>query len=142
MTSPPQRAFRFAHSDWDPEESPGFALTPTGAVAMIQGDASIRQALLLLLSTHPGERVMRPTYGCDLRRIVFAPNDDTTAGLAIHYVRQAIERWEPRVRILRLDAGRDAEGPERLWMRLDYEVRDTRIADQITWAVPLQGETS
>ena len=40
---------------------------------------------------------MRPGYGCHLFRLAFAPNDDTTAGLAIHYVRQALERWEPRI---------------------------------------------
>ena len=71
-------------------------------------EASVRQAILLLLSTRPGERVMRPTYGCDLHRLVFSPNDDTTAGLAIHYVRQALERWEPRIEVIRLDAGREA----------------------------------
>ena len=140
MNTPRQRAFRFAHPDWDPGESPGLTLGATGSVAMIQGDASVRQALLLLLSTRPGERIMRPTYGCDLQRLVFSPNDDTTAGLAIHYVRQAIEQWEHRIRILKLDAGREAEGPERLWMRLDYEVRETRVTGQVTWTLPLDQE--
>ena len=55
---------------------------------------------------------MRPTYGCYLRRLLFAPNDDTTAGLAIHYVRSAIERWEPRIDILALDATRHPERPD------------------------------
>ena len=49
---------------------------------MVQYNDSIRQAILLLFSTRPGERVMRPDYGCDIHRLVFSPNDDTTAGLA------------------------------------------------------------
>ena len=77
---------------------------PTGSIAMVEEDDAIRQALLLLISTRPGERVMRPAYGCDLERLIFSPNDDTTAGLAMHYVRQAVERWEPRVEILGVDA--------------------------------------
>ena len=81
---------------------------------MVEDDASIRQSLLLLLSTSPGERVMRPDYGCSLRRLVFAPNDDTTAGLAIHYVRQAVERWEPRVEILASMPVATRSIPERL----------------------------
>ena len=53
-----------------------------GRLAMVEGNAAVRQAIQMLLSTAPGERVMRPGYGCDLQRLVFAPNDDTTAGLA------------------------------------------------------------
>ena len=54
--------------------------------SMIAGDAAIRQSIILLLTTTPGERVMRPDYGCPLHRLMFQPNDATTAGLAIHYV--------------------------------------------------------
>ncbi len=64
----------------------GPVIGPDGRVATVSGDASVRQSLMLLLATLPGERVMRPDYGCPLHRIVFAPNDATTAGLAIHYV--------------------------------------------------------
>ena len=63
---------------------------PPAALATVEGDDAVRQAILLLLTTRPGERVMRRTYGSLLHRLVFAPNDDTTAGLAIHYVRQAL----------------------------------------------------
>src|ERR1017187_1926252 len=80
----------------------------------------MRQALLLLLSTRPGERVMRPDYGCPLKGLGFEPNDDTTAGMAIGYIRRAIERWEPRVRIVRLDARRAEES--RLGILLEFAV--------------------
>jgi phage baseplate assembly protein W len=82
----------------------GVALTPAGRVAMVSGDDAIRQSIILLLTTIPGERVMRPDYGCPLHRLLFAPNDATTAGLAIHYVRQALVRFEPRIDIVSLDA--------------------------------------
>lgn len=82
----------------------GIALTPAGRIAMTSGDDAVRQSIILLLTTIPGERVMRPDYGCPLHRLMFSPNDATTAGLAIHYVRQALVRFEPRVEIVSLDA--------------------------------------
>jgi hypothetical protein len=101
---------------------------------MVDSEASIRQALLLLLSTSPGERVMRPTYGCDLGRLVFSPNDDTTAGLAILYVRRAIELWEPRVQLLELDAQRSEDAPSRLDIALSYRVRATLARGQLLFS--------
>jgi phage baseplate assembly protein W len=117
----------------------GVALTGAGRVAMVEGDASVRQAILVLLSTMPGERVMRPDYGCDLHKLAFSPNDDTTAGLAIHYVRQALQRWEPRVEILRLDAVRYPDRPEELILVLDYRVRGSLESSTLTVPVNLAG---
>lgn len=93
-----------------------------GGISLVTGEAAIRQSVLLLLATIPGERVMRPDYGCDLHRLIFSPADDTTAGLAIHYVRQAIERWEPRIELIDVDALAAADDPTRLDLILDYRV--------------------
>ncbi len=135
------RAWRFVHPDLDaPLESAGLQLSPRGGLAMVEEDASVRQAILLLLSTTPGERVMRPDYGCQLRQLVFSPNDDTTAGLVIHYVRQALERWEPRIQILRLDAGRNDSNPGILDIFLEYRVKATQIMDQLAVPMDLSGK--
>jgi phage baseplate assembly protein W len=107
---------------------------------MVADHASVRQAILLLLSTRPGERVMRPDYGCDLHKLVFSPNDDTTAGLAIHYVRQALSRWEPGIQILRLDTQRHEADPGRLDISLDYRLRATQRRAELTLSISLTGE--
>jgi phage baseplate assembly protein W len=116
---------------------PGLALTPAGALAAVEGAAAVRQSLMLLLATLPGERVMRPDYGCPLHRIVFLPNDATTAGLAIHYVRSAVMRFEPRAEIVRLDAG--PEAPNVLRIDLEYRVRATLDRDRLSLSVDLGG---
>ena len=134
-----ERAWRFVHPDFD-EESPGLHISPTGGVAMTEEDAAIRQSILLLLSTRPGERVMRPDYGCNLHRLLFWPNDNTTAGLAIHYVRQAIERWEPRVQITRLDAVRNDIAPARRDVHLEYRLRATQKVQELQVSVALAEE--
>jgi phage baseplate assembly protein W len=134
------RAILFSHPDLDRHDDPGLHVSPTGGLAMAAGDAAVRQSILLLLSTRPGERVMRPLYGCDLHRILFWPNDNTTAGLAIHYVRQAVERWEPRVQILRVDADRNAIDATRLDIRLEYRVRATQAVDELNVSMSLTEE--
>jgi Bacteriophage baseplate protein W len=138
MTDPANRAWRFSHPDLG-SGAPGLSTTHTGAIAMAEGSESIRQSILMLLSTIPGERVMRADYGCDLFRVLFSPNDDTTAGLAIHYVRQAIRRWEPRVDIVTLDARRALSDPALLEIRLQYRIKRTGLQDLLTYAVSLNG---
>lgn len=159
--SPRWRSWRFIVPPYDAdEEDPvGLVIDPAGGIDTVADDEAIRQSLMLLISTRPGERVMRPEYGCDLSRLVFSPNDDTTAGLAIHFVRQAVERWEPRVEVLRVDAGRvDAgldleeatragakEAPQRdpneatrIEIVLNYRVRATLRTDRVVVGVDLQ----
>jgi phage baseplate assembly protein W len=108
---------------------------------MVGGRDVVRQSLLLLLTTVPGERVMRPTYGCHLHRLVFWPNDDTTAGLAIHYVRDAVERFELRAQIVGVDASRNPDLPERLDLVLAYRVRPTGQLDELAVSIDLQAGT-
>jgi uncharacterized protein len=140
MSAPRYRAWKFVHPDLGPSEgSVGFTLSSRGAIAMVDDRESVSQAILFLLSTLPGERVMRPNYGCQLHRLIFSPNDETTAGLAIHYVRQALDLWEPRINVLRLDAGRDTEDPERLMISLEYQVRATQQTEATTFSFNLAG---
>lgn len=135
------RAWRFSHPDVSSGgDFTGLQIAPTGTIDMVSDAASVHQAILLLLSTQPGERVMRPHYGCELHRLLFSPNDNTTAGLAIYYVRQAIERWEPRVDIVHLDAGRNPDHPAQLDVMLIYRLKGTQPHHYLTLAVNLAGE--
>ena len=139
-------AFEFVHPDFGRQRTvetssgdSGMRLSAKHTISLVDHEASVRQAILILLTTRPGERVMRPQYGCMLHTLTFAPNDDTTAGLAIHFVRQALERWEPRIRIVRLDAGRSAETPGLLEIYLEYLVIATNRTEQIVVPVILSG---
>ena len=132
------RAWRFLHPDLDASEGfCGLRTSATGGIDMVDGERSIRQAVLLLLSTRPGERVMRPNYGCDLYRLAFNTNDQTTAGLAIHYVRRAIEQWEPRIDILSLDATQNSDDPSRLDISLEYRMRRVAMPGRLVFTLDL-----
>ncbi len=122
------------------QQLPGLNVSPTGGIEMVEEKESVRQAIFLLISTIPGERVMRPEYGCDLYKLIFAPNDQTTSGLAIHYVKQAVERWEKRVEILFLDAFANREDEEKLNIVMEYRLRATQTIDQLNFSLHLAGE--
>jgi len=109
----------------------GLRITPQGGIATVEEEASIRQAIQLLLSTVPGERVMRPDYGCHLERLLFEPNDHTSAGLAIHYVRQALQRWEPRIENLNVDAHPSLDHFDCLEIEISYNVVKTQRRETI-----------
>lgn len=133
------RAWRFGFSPLDDRRHKGgLVLSPRGAIELVSDGEAVRQAILLLISTRPGERVMRPEYGCHLFRLAFAPNDDTTAGLAIHYVNVALERWEPRIAVLQLDAQRNPDHKSRLDIHLQYRLRSRAAGEQLVLAVDLQ----
>jgi phage baseplate assembly protein W len=139
MTRTPTRlsALRFAHPDLDDAANPGFLAGGSGALALASDHAAIRQSLLLLLSTLPGERVRRPDYGCDLHHLMFSPNDATTQGLAIHYVTQAVRRWEPRIDITALDATADPGDPAIMVLTLSYMIRASGVEDGVRMAFDL-----
>ncbi|MEM7112369.1 MAG: GPW/gp25 family protein [Chloroflexota bacterium] len=115
----------------------GLKQTAQSGVALVAGDDSIRQAVLLLLMTKRGERVMRPSYGCDLHRLMFAPNNDATANIAEYYIRTALAQWEPRVDLVALAATPSPTRPNILEIRLDYQVRTTGHTERLDLSLDL-----
>lgn len=69
----------------------------TGSVALVGGEREIVESIRLILATSPGERPMRPDFGCAVHDLVFAPADAATAGQIAYEVRLSLERWEPRI---------------------------------------------
>jgi phage baseplate assembly protein W len=100
-------------------------LDDEGQIAMAEYEAIVRQSIWMILSTAPGERVMRPDFGCGIHDLVFAPNSPGTAGQVIGEVRRALIRWEPRVDVLNVDAMPERGQPNRLLIVIKYQVRST-----------------
>lgn len=141
MADSTQSSLRFVHPDLDTHmTTAGLGTDAAGRVAVASTDEGVRQSLLLLVSTSPGERVMRPDYGCPLNRLVFQPLDQTTEGMAIHYVERAVRRWEPRAEVLRVDAHRSADHEGCLTIELHYRVRSSRREHQMEFEISTLGE--
>jgi uncharacterized protein len=94
-------------------------------VAMAYQEESVRQAIWTILSTAPGERVMRPDFGCGIHDMVFAVNSAGTSGLVASNVREALIQWEPRIEVLRVDVLPDLANPTLLLIEIEYRVRAT-----------------
>lgn len=89
------------------------------------GEAAIRQSIWTILSTAPGERVMRPDFGCGIHDTVFGPNDAATANAVAGAVQQALSRWEPRIDVLDVYAAADPADRRRLLVEINYQIRST-----------------
>ena len=100
-------------------------LDADGQIAVARYEESIRQAIWMILSTAPGERVMRPDFGCGIHDLVFAVNSAGTAGHVASVVRQALLQWEPRIDVLDVSASADASQPTLLRIEIAYQVRTT-----------------
>ena len=74
-----------------------------GRIALARQEHDIEQAIRMIVLTPKGQRVMRPEFGCHIHELIFAPNNGATAGLAAHYVEEALGMWEPRIRVLEVD---------------------------------------
>ncbi|MFC6016056.1 GPW/gp25 family protein [Plantactinospora solaniradicis] len=99
-------------------------ISRSGAVRLVGGAEEIDAAIRMILSTVPGERVMRPEFGCAIWDLVFAPLTAGTLGLIEQVVREAIERWEPRIVLDRVEAVADQVKGSVL-IELDYRMRAT-----------------
>ena len=96
-----------------------------GGISLTNDRSEIDQAILIILSTSLGQRVMRPTFGCRLHELVFAPNDNQTAARARRYVEEAIGMWEPRIRIVSVNVGPDPTEASRLLIEVEYQLKAT-----------------
>lgn len=85
------------------------AVPRDGDLAYEEGAEKVRQAIWIVLDTEPGERVMRPTFGCGLRRFLMKPNSPATRALIAQDVARALSAWEPRIAVqqVRADPGDD-----------------------------------
>lgn len=95
----------------------------TGGIALVVREREIEEAIRLILATAPGERPMRPEFGCRIHDHVFNAASSATAGQIAYDVRQALDRWEPRIEVLDVGIGFDAITSGVLYIDISYTIR-------------------
>ncbi|WP_308290297.1 GPW/gp25 family protein [Streptomyces kronopolitis] len=100
-------------------------VSPSGGVAMAEGWSEIEQSIVLILSTEPGERPMRPEFGCAIRDQVFGSFDASAGGAIAQEVRRALERWEPRIVVDDVEAVQSADDQDVLHIHVRYHLAST-----------------
>jgi phage baseplate assembly protein W len=112
--------------------------TDSGEMPLVAYEEDIRQAILLILETNLGERVMRPDFGSGLRGLVFEPLNTTTMALVQHRVEQALITWEPRIRVQEVRVTAEGSSRNKLLVNISYEVRSTNTFYNLVYPFYLQ----
>jgi phage baseplate assembly protein W len=96
-----------------------------GSVALSSGDEDVREAIMVILGTAPGERPMRPEFGCGIHNSIFDSVDAAMLGRIEHEIRDALDRWEPRIELLEVDFDLSRVGEGVLVIELTYVLSAT-----------------
>jgi phage baseplate assembly protein W len=116
----------------------GWSFPPTfdrqsAAVTMVPGDADIKESLWIILATTLGDRVMLPTFGCNLIEQVFVSLTATTANAMASMVSNAIIEWEPRVTVLSVAVIENEAEIGYVDIAIDYMVRQTNTRSNLVF---------
>ena len=125
----------------------GWAFPPRwggDGVATTAAEEDIRQAIRIILRTIPGERVMRPDFGADVDRYVFAERTVATAAMLESDVHKALLRWEPRISLESVRAELSPDEESRIDVFIDYTIDALRRPDSLVFPyyVNQKGESS
>ena len=94
-------------------------------VKMIDDEEDIKSSLHVLLSTRIGERIMRPSYGCNLDHLIFENIDTTLKTFIADLIKTAILYHEPRIDIDKVSIQSSDESEGKILILLDYRIRTT-----------------
>lgn len=98
----------------------------TGQVAEVEYEEDIRQSIRIIIETAPGERVMRPNFGCGIHELVFAPMDSLTLQRVCSVIEDALRHYEARIELIEVTVDETPELSDgRLQIEVDYRVRKT-----------------
>ncbi|NLF04526.1 MAG: GPW/gp25 family protein [Actinomycetales bacterium] len=97
----------------------------TGALRMTSGGGDLADSISVVLMTAPGERLMRPQFGCRIWDLLFEPVTANLVGLIREAVRDALAQWEPRIEVEDVRPVPDDDDPGLVRIEIDYRVRAT-----------------
>jgi phage baseplate assembly protein W len=104
-----------------------------GGIALARDEQDIDQAIELILGTAPGERPMRPEFGCGVHDFVFDTIDANTIGNMEQAIREALRRWEPRIDVTGVDFDLSQSGSGLLTIDIHYQVRATNTERNLVY---------
>ncbi|SRR5712691_5888339 len=96
-----------------------------GGLALVSGDDDVREAITIILGTAPGERPMRPEFGCGIHDYIFESVDAYTMGRLEQEIRIALDRWEPRIQVIEIVFDTSGADSGELLIDIGYVLRAT-----------------
>jgi phage baseplate assembly protein W len=112
-----------------------FPLKPDthGNLLFVSGQEAVSQSIEIILGTSPGERQMRPEFGCEIYELVGEANTAALRGMVSQKVRAALERWEPRIDVLDVRVDSPDERKNQLDIWIDYRVRSNNAVFNLVY---------
>jgi phage baseplate assembly protein W len=104
-----------------------------GGIALARDETDIEQAVELILGTAPGERPMRPEFGCGVHDFVFDSIDASTIGKMEESIRDALDHWEPRIVVETVEFDLSAVDEGRLMIDIGYRIRVTNTMRNLVY---------
>jgi phage baseplate assembly protein W len=112
---------------------------PDGRIAWSAGEDNVRESIRIILMTEPGERLRLPQFGAGLGRFLFEPNTVATHAQIAERIRDALVRWEPRVRVQDVQVMADRDDPQAAIATLTYRLVATQALERVSLAVSVGG---
>jgi phage baseplate assembly protein W len=109
-----------------------------GRLRLTSEEEVIRTSIFLILSTAPGERLMRPDFGCGVHDLVFEANTSALRGAVQSRVNDALVRWEPRIDVLDVRVDTNPQAGHQLLIRIDYRIRANNALFNLVYPFFLQ----
>ena len=112
---------------------------PDGRLAWSSGESNVRESLRLVLLTGAGERLRRPDFGAGLERFLFEPNIPATWRAIEERIKRSLERFEPRLKVERIEVGPDPSDPEAALATLSFTLVANGQAGRTSLSIPVRG---
>jgi len=97
----------------------------TGSLRMSEGPSDLDRSIRVVIATAPGERVMRPEFGCRVWEMLFEPVTPNLLGQMAQAVRDALAQWEPRATIEDVVVRQDDDDHALVHIGVQYVVKAT-----------------
>lgn len=123
------------------EDNDALLSPPPSSVTMSAGERNVAQSLALLFRTQPGERIMRPAYGCDMQSAMFANLSEGTLAALRHRIAESVARHEPRAEEVTIDMLEDQRlrGLLRITVRYRLAGQEQRVTGQLNMLEGIEG---
>jgi phage baseplate assembly protein W len=114
-----------------------FRVGTDGRIAWSSGEANIREAIRVILTTEPHERVMLPDFGAGLRKLLFEPNTAATRARIQQLIATALAQWEPRISLQSVSVDEDPNDPKSAIATIVYTLVTTQTQQRVSLTVTL-----
>ena len=115
----------------------------SGSIALVSGVADIEKSMRIIIGTAPGERPMRPEFGCRVWELLFEPINTNTLGMMESVVEEALQRWERRVEIQGVTADPVNPSSGEVAISIEYVIASTNESRNLVYpfyTIPGEGD--